>query len=160
MSVTTYTPSNKIIHQIKVDLIRRDIPSVIHIVQGDMTLPIIEVKVYRNGSIFDIASFQATDINVRCVKSDFSTVYAPVLGVSTSGTSLYFEISKAMSDVYGRASAVIELKRTDDIINSSPFYLDIDPNPVWDDEPPKEYGGVSFEAIENYFKVVQFEVID
>ena len=133
MSISIYTPTNKIVHTARVDFVRRNIPSIIHLVQGDVTLPVIEIKMTNNNVKFDlISALNPTEINVRCMNSDFSGVSTPILGVSSDRTSLYFEVPEEMTRVYGTSLLVAEVKNGVTIVNSGPFYLEIDRNPVWE----------------------------
>jgi hypothetical protein len=160
MAIRTYTPQNKIIHQVKVDFVRRNIPSVVHLVQGDKTLPVIEIKMTSNNTKFNVIQELApTEINIRCMNSDFSGVYTPILGTDEAGTSLYFEVPSVMTNSHGRALLVAEVKCGENVTNSSPFYLDIDKNPVWNNIKPSKYGGVIFEPIKTLSKIVDYEVI-
>ena len=53
MSMETFTPSETdIVHRTRVDLILRPVQNTIHIVQYDDGLPLIEVELYRNGSVY------------------------------------------------------------------------------------------------------------
>lgn len=160
MSIPIYTPVNKIVHQVKVDFIRRNIPSVVHLVQGDKTLPVIEIKMTSNNVKFNVIdALSPTEINIRCMNSDFSGVYTPALGTNEAGTSVYFEVPSVMTNSHGKALLVVEVKCGNAVINSGPFYLDIDNNPVWYNIAPSKYGGVSFEPIKTPSKIVDYEVV-
>lgn len=160
MAIPIYIPSNKIVHQVKVDFVQRNIPSVVHIVQGDNTLPVVKVKCTINNMITDIVEYLSpTEINIRCLNGGFSEVYSPILGIDEDGASVYFEVSPEMTESYGTALLVLEVKKDGLITNSSPFHLEIDKNPVWDKTHPSRSGGVKFQAIDVDIQLVNYRVV-
>lgn len=163
MSIPVYTPPNPLVHKANVDLIFRGLPSIIHLVQGDNSIPVIEVKLYRSGVIFSALDLSPTEINVRCLNADKSTVYTPILGINEDGTSVYVEASRVITDYCGTAMVVIEIKNGrngSNIINTGPFYINIDKNPAWDNPKPLDIGGIKFRVeAEDEYEIVEYEVI-
>lgn len=141
MSVPTYSPSNRIVHETHVDLVGRYISEPVHVVQGDHELPVVAVKLFANGvrkSISDIlGSATSSEINVRCRDKNFNTVYMSVLGINISGDTLYFEVTDSMTKTPGYVEVVIEIKCDDQIAQTSRVILDVDRNPIQKvEEPP------------------------
>lgn len=127
MSVKTYSP-NGIVHNTSVDFVRRSVQQPIHLVQYDDTLPIVAVKLYRNGAEYKIDS--DTDATIRFGKPDKTFVIKPVLGCDSTRTILYFEITDQMTVLAGEYSPIIELNTNGKIAGSSPIRIIMDRNSV------------------------------
>lgn len=162
MSVSVYTPENKMIHETYVDFISRYIGKPVHVVQGDKELPIVAVKLYSRGvvtSINDIIAAASTAfINVRCRDKKGNMVYSPALGINESGNIIFFEVSENMTNESGIVHVIVELICNGSVAQSSEVILDVDRNPVWNYKEPQG-GGVSFKVIKQPTKIVDYEEV-
>lgn len=131
MSIPIYTPTNKILHEVKVDFLNRGVPSIVHLVQGDNSLPVLEIFLYKGSARFNVTDLNPTEINVRCKNYDRRDAYTPVNGVNDLGNIVYLEIPENMTNAYGTSVLVVEVKICDFVMCSAPFHLEIDRNPVW-----------------------------
>lgn len=160
MSVPTYRPYNRIVHETYVDFVGRYVSKPVHVVQGDHELPIVAVKLFVNGvqtSIADILSSGSSEVNVRCRDKKSNTVYMSALGVSPSADTIYFEITDEMTQTPGDVELVIEIKVNGQIAQSSRVMLDVDRNPIKKTEDPPDIAGSVL--ILNY-KRPQFEIMN
>lgn len=127
--MNTYTPSSdKIIHETFVDFIERPIVSPVKLVEYDDTLPILAVKLYKNGSEYEIPT--NANVNIRFNKSDATFVYNPALGCDSSKTIVYFSVTNQMTAVSGRSDPVVEVLINGNVASSGSFPVIIERNPV------------------------------
>lgn len=134
MSVNVYTPdSTKIIHNTSVDFMTRStIGQRVHMVQYDNSLPIIAVRLYSNGSPYQIP--EGMDVNVRMKKPDKTALYNPVLGCDATRNIVYIEATLQTCIADGEVYAVVEITDTNVVAASGYFYIDVDRNPVNKDD--------------------------
>lgn len=132
MALQTYTPNaNQIVHTTGVDLNAR--PSIfkpIHIVQYDVSIPIIAVELYNNGN--EYAAPSSANANIRFRKKGGTVVYNPALGCSTDRKILYFEVTRQMVADYGDFKPIVELKIGETVAGSSAITVVVDKNPIQD----------------------------
>ena len=139
--MNTYTPdSTRVVHRIGVDLIQRPVPIPIHVVQHDDRLPILEVSLTKNGEPYAILS--ETGLNsrakIRVGKPDGTFSYNDALGCSENRTTVYFEITKPMTEIADDILAVVEISYNTSgdwgsdtkILSSSPIVITVDRNPI------------------------------
>lgn len=154
MPITTYVvPSNKIVHETKVDFSYRSAHRSIRIVQYDKQLPIIAVSLYVSGKPYVIpAEF---DVNVKFGKRDKTFVYKPVLGCNADRTVVYFEMDQQMTLIHGPVSPILELSFVDgenvQRAGSSSIAIEIERNPIQesDIESTSEYIDLVESIIDN-----------
>ena len=131
-TLNTYNPpSNKIRHVTGVDFNAR--PSIfkpVHIVQYDMSIPILEVEMYSNGDVY--AAPSGASANIRFRKKGGTVVYNPALGCNTDRTILYFEVTRQMVADWGDFRPIVELKIGEDVAGSSAINVIVDKNPIQD----------------------------
>lgn len=128
-AATTYAPpSTSVVHNAQVSLTSRPPASVVHLVQYDVTIPIVAVSLVANGQPYTVPDGAA--VNVRMKKPDGTYVYNPVLGVSENAQTAYIAITLQMTAAYGKASPVVEIVVDGNVAATGFFVLDIDENPV------------------------------
>lgn len=129
MSVSNYTPdSTKILHTAYADFLSRQIGRPVHIVQYDDSLPILAVKLFKDGQPYTIPS--NADVNIRLGKSDGNFVHNPALGCDSTRQIVYFEITYQMSVLAGEINPIVEIVIGGNISASSSINIIIDRNPV------------------------------
>lgn len=127
-----YTPAaTAIVHNAQVSLTSRPPASIVHLVQYDVTIPIVAVALMANGQPYTVPSGAA--VNVRLAKPGGTYVYNPALGVSKDGQTAYIAITVQMTAVAGKIAPVIEIVVDGNVASTGFFVLDIDPNPIPED---------------------------
>lgn len=137
---TGYTPpGTSVVHNAQVSLTSRPPASIVHLVQYDVTIPIVAVALMANGQPYTVPSGAA--VNVRLAKPGGTYVYNPALGVSEDGQTAYIAITVQMTAVAGKIAPVIEIVVDGNVASTGFFVLDIDPNPIPEDaiESTDEY---------------------
>lgn len=132
MAIETYTPAaDRIIHKTKVDTVSRIVGEHIHVVQYDVSLPIIAVTLYCNGNPYEIPD-DVDDVKVRFGKRDGTFVYKSINGLNADRNIAYFEFDGQMSYFDGTFSAVLEITAADGTSKActSPIVFEIDRNPI------------------------------
>lgn len=135
-----YTPAaTAIVHNAQVSLTSRPPASIVHLVQYDVTIPIVAVALMANGQPYTVPSGAA--VNVRLAKPGGTYVYNPALGVSEDEQTAYIAITAQMTAVAGKIAPVIEIVVDGNVASTGFFVLDIDPNPIPEDaiESTDEY---------------------
>lgn len=132
MALITYNPpEDRVVHTTQVDFVDRyRLGTPVHLVQGDDTLPIVAVELYKNGERYAAPTNAAGNIRLKKPITDAKHVYNPLLGVSSDRTVAYFEVSQQMATTDGEASAVIELQIGETRVNSSTMSIYFDVNPI------------------------------
>lgn len=120
--------SGKIVHEVDVDFVSRSWGNEIHFVQYDKTLPVLAVRLYKNGNALML--LENAEANIRYKKPDGFVVYNPALGKNSDGTTLYFTITEQMTTAFGRSEVVVELVSGASVASSSPVNIFIDRNPI------------------------------
>lgn len=116
---------------------KRSVVKQVHLVQYDKNLPILLIKLYKNGSSYAVPT-NADSLNIRWGKRDGTGIIRPVDGISPDRKTAYVEVDRNMSSIYGCIEPILELKinSEDDeemIAGSSGISIIIDRNPVQDD---------------------------
>lgn len=125
MAVEVYTPeSDVILHATTADYVQRPISDYVHAVQGDDSLPVIEVELYSNYQPYIVP--QGADMNFRMNKGDGTYIYNPVLGISEDRTKAYVEVTSQVSAVAGDFLPELEVVVNAKIAATSHFHLVID----------------------------------
>ena len=134
---------DQVVHEVSVDFVSRtNMPQPIHIVQGDMTMPVVAVKLYKNGSPYAVPIAASGNVRWEKPKPSASYSYNPLLGLSDDRSTVYFEVTRQMSSVFGKTYAVVEIELgTNRRIASSPIpvFIDRDPIQPTDIEDTNEY---------------------
>lgn len=130
MATGTYILSTyDIVHQVNVDIVlRNSVPEPIHLVQYDKTLPILEVKIWKNGSEYEIPD--PAIVSIRLEKPDKHVVYNPSIGMDSDRKRVYFQITEQMTSSNGSAIAIVEIVTDGKIAGTASFEMIIDRNPV------------------------------
>ena len=124
--------SNRIIHEARCDLINRNIPDIVKIVQYDQTLPIIAVGLFKAGVAYALPSGAACNIRVK--KPDGYVIYNPALGCNTARTVVYFEVTNQMTVAAGEMHSIVEVVSDTKIAGTSPLRIRVEENPVQNDD--------------------------
>lgn len=143
IDLSNYT--DRIIHETSVDFIKRIIQSSIHIMQYDNNLPLIAVKLYKNGQDYILPSTAV--VKIRWRKKDGTIVYKAVLGTNETRDTVYFEVDQQMTYFDGKNTPILEVTvpvaGTEDtrMAGSGYLYFEIDRNPIQngDIESQSEY---------------------
>lgn len=136
MGINTYIPdSNKIVHKTKVDFMKRIVPETVHIVQYDAFIPVIEVSLYSNGSVYSISNDPNVEMKVRWSNKDGrSFVKKDILGCNNTRNIVYFSVDSDMTNEFGIFNPILELvvpvNDTFNTVGSSPLIFQIDENPI------------------------------
>lgn len=143
MAINEYIPSSdKKIHKTSVDFILRNCAREIHIVQYDKSQPIVEVELYNCGLRYTLPANAV--MNLRFSKPDKTFVYKSVLGCNKDRNTVYFDIDEQMSFLYGKVNPILELLLDDMRAGSSPIPIEIDRNPIQNEdlESSSEYPAI------------------
>ena len=127
MASRTYTPTG-IVHHTSVDFTLRHVSEAVHLVQGDVSLPVIAVDMYADGQAYAVPS--SATVNFRLNKKDGTYIYNPVLGVNSARTTAYIEVTEQACAAAGEFSPEIEVKNGADIAGSSKFKMVVEPNAI------------------------------
>lgn len=120
-----YTPTG-IIHNTSVDFTRRVISEPVHIVQGDKTLPQIEVELLADGQPYTIPS--GASVAIRYGKPDGNAIVNNA--ASTSGNTATFTVTEQMSALPGEMSPQVMVTVSGGVAATGSFPLIIDKNSV------------------------------
>lgn len=126
---TNYTPPvTRIVHNVAVSLTDRAPTIPVHIVQYDMTMPIVAVSLSANKDAYTVPAGAA--VNFRMAKTDGNYIYNPALGVSADGQTVYIAITQQTAAAYGTCQPIVEIVLNGAVAASGAFTLIIDKNPV------------------------------
>lgn len=137
---TGYTPpGTSVVHNAQVSLTSRPPASIVHLVQYDVTIPIVAVALMANGQPYTVPSGAA--VNVLMNKPDGHRVYDPALGLSSDSQTAYIGITAQMTAASGNSNPIVEIVVDGNVASTGFFVLDIDPNPIPEDaiESTDEY---------------------
>lgn len=123
--------AEKILHRANVDLVGRNVPDVIRVVQYDRSLPVLEVALNMAGVAYPLPTGAACNIRIR--KPDDTVIYNPALGCDSTRTVVYFDITNQMTTVAGDMPGIIEVAVSGNVAGTSPFTLRVEKNPVEND---------------------------
>ena len=130
MSIPVYTPTNKIVHTVKVDFFNRSVSKPVNLVQYDCSLPIVAVELSVNiNDILDI-THKRSSITVKYRNSVGEIHETNALGISDDGKVIFFEITKDMTKYYGFTKVVIELKQKHSVAQTPYIFLNVEENPI------------------------------
>ena len=118
--------ANTIAHQTSVDFTRRVISAPVHIVQGDKTLPQIEVELLADGQPYTIPS--GASVAIRYGKPDGNAIVNNA--ASTSGNTATFTVTEQMSALPGEMSPQVMVTVSGGVAATGSFPLIIDKNSV------------------------------
>lgn len=126
---SSYRPTDDdFLIDIDVDFVTRPITPVIHLVQYDYELPVLAFHLYSNRSARALPSNCVASIRIN---NGNGTVYVDnASGVSADRTTVYFKVDPELCVSPGFKPGVIELSNSQGLINSSPFSVEIEQNPV------------------------------
>lgn len=127
MASGTYTPTG-IVHHTSVDFTLRHVSEAVHLVQGDVSLPVIAVDMYADGQAYAVPS--SATVNFRLDKKDGTYIYNPVLGVNSARTTAYIEVTEQTCAAAGEFSPEIEVVNGSDVAGSSKFKMIVEPNAI------------------------------
>ena len=120
--------SSRIIHETEADLITRNIPNVIRLVQYDQTLPVIAVALKKAGVEYALPANAAC--NIRIKKPDGTVIYNPAYGCDSTRKIVYFEVTYQTAVVAGELNPVIEVVVTGKVAGTSALRVIVEENPV------------------------------
>lgn len=123
-------PENSILHSTSVSFTGRSPSEPVHIVQYDLTIPVIAIALTANGQPYTVPSGAA--VNIRLAKPDGHYVYDPAYGVSDDGQTVYIAVTGQMTVKAGKMQPVIEVVVNGGTAATGSFALVIDENPVPD----------------------------
>lgn len=129
MASGIYTPTG-IVHHTSVDFTLRQVAEAVHLVQGDISLPVIAVDMYADGQAYAVPS--TATVNFRLNKKDGTYIYNPALGVNSARTTAYIEVTEQTCAAAGEFSPEIEVVDGADIAGSSKFKMIVELNAIQD----------------------------
>ena len=127
MASGTYTPTG-IVHHTSVDFTLRQVAEAVHLVQGDVSLPVIAVDMYADGQPYAVPA--TATVNFRLNKKDGTYIYNPALGVNSARTTAYIEVTEQTCAVAGEFSPEIEVINGSDVAGSSKFKMIVELNAI------------------------------
>ena len=127
MASGTYTPTG-IVHHTSVDFTLRHVSEAVHLVQGDVSLPVIAVDMYADGQAYAVPS--SATVNFRLNKRDGTYIYNPALGVNSARTTAYIEVTEQTCAAAGEFSPEIEVVNGSDVAGSSKFKMIVELNAI------------------------------
>lgn len=127
MASGTYSPTG-IVHHTSVDFTLRHVSEAVHLVQGDVSLPVIAVDMYADGQAYAVPS--SATVNFRLNKKDGTYIYNPALGVNSARTTAYIEVTEQTCAAAGEFSPEIEIVNGSDVAGSSKFKMIVEPNAI------------------------------
>lgn len=129
---SNYTPtSDDFLIDIDVDFVTRPITPVIHLVQYDYILPVLAFHLYSNRNGRPLPSGCVASIRIN--NGNGTVYYKNADGVSNDRMTVYFKITSDLCVSPGFKPGVIELSNAQGLINSSPFSVEVEQNPVSND---------------------------
>src|SRR5574344_983862 len=131
--MTIYSPNtDQIVHEVKVDFVDRLPDKPIHLVQYDSLLPVLAVKLNKEGRGFFIPD--NANANLRYGKNNNKFVCIQALGCNVTKNIVYFEVPRQMTTASGSNVFVIEIEVNGKVAASSPVNILIDRNPIQDSD--------------------------
>lgn len=106
-------------------------PGKVRLTQYD-TRPIIAAHMYYGREPHSVPD--GAGVNIRVRKNDNEPVYNPSLGLNDTRDVAYFQVTKQMTVCHGPAKAVVEEVIDGRVSGTAVFLLDMDKNPVQDDD--------------------------
>lgn len=146
ISRETLEQNGRIIHDTEVDIgNKRPVVTPIHIVQYDNTLPVIAVKIYKDGNPHKLPSEYSARIRWKTANG---IRYEAVMGRSDLKpgsqteeelfTTLYFTVDVDMTRCFGELNPIIEVSTNNMLSGSSPIPFVIHRNPIQESEIENE----------------------
>lgn len=157
MSMTTFTPtSSDVVHRTLVDFVLRPVQNVIHIVQYDSGLPIIEVSLYRNGEEYQLP----VDAKIWLSWGTKGHMYTRKLAmVSTDRTKIYFRVTYNMAYFEGNINPILVLEFADGKCGGSSIIpVTIDHSPIQYADGPAAPEDEILEEIKNLSNGIPIEI--
>lgn len=149
MAAANYSPpETALIKATRADFDRRDVVQPVHLVQYDVTLPVLAVALYKGGQPWTLPT--GADVNLRMDKKDGHYVYNPALGISSDRNTVYLAVTAQMTTGCGTFAPVVEVLAGGGVAGMAALRLEIDRNPVQDGmlESTDEYKTVQALAAE------------
>ncbi len=131
-TLQTYNPpTDRIVHTTQVDFLSRSgFEQPVYLVQGDQSLPIIAVELYKNGTRYAVPEDASGNVRWKKPNPSNEFAYNPLLGVSEDRMTAYFEVTQQMAIIFGEPHVIIEILVGKDVAGSSKIPVFIDKNPV------------------------------
>ena len=123
-------PEGSVVYEFDLHLGKRMNPEIVHLMQYDVTTPIIKANLYANNQPYKIPTGAA--VNIRMNKPDGKGVYNSALGISSDRTSAYIAVTGQMTAAYGMGVASIEIASHAGLIGTAIMAVDVEKNPVQD----------------------------
>lgn len=143
---SNYQPTtDDFIIDIDIDFVTRPITPTIHLVQYDYELPVLAFHLYSNRAARALPSSCVASIRIN---NGNGTVYVDnASGVSADRTTVYFKIDSALCVSPGFKPGIIELSNSQGLINSSPFSVEVDQNPVQQGDVESDESYISLKTL-------------
>lgn len=126
----TYIPdtTTSILHYVTVDFTKRFVETPVHLVQYDASLPILAITLMQSGNAFDLP--EGSIALLKYGKNDRTFVILDPLGVSSDGSTVFFEVPYQMTVEAGSHNPIVEVWIDGKVGASSSFVIIVDRNPV------------------------------
>ena len=143
---SSYNPTtDDFLIDIDVDFVTRPITPTIHLVQYDYELPVLAFHLYSNRTARALPSSCVASIRIN---NGNGTVYVDnASGVSADRTTVYFKVDPELCVSPGFKPGVIELSNSQGLINSSPFSVEIEQNPVQQGDVESDESYISLKTL-------------
>ena len=105
----TYIPdtTTSILHYVTVDFTKRFVETPVHLVQYDASLPILAITLMQSGNAFDLP--EGSIALLKYGKNDRTFVILDPLGVSSDGSTVFFEVPYQMTVEAGSHNPIVEV---------------------------------------------------
>ena len=130
---TNYIPEvYHIIHKTEVDFTKRKTQEVVHIAQYDNGMSLIAVRMRIDGNTYKLPD--GAEAYIRWGKPDSSFCRYEAIGINSDRDTVYFELTKQMTIIFGQINPIIEIKMgagdSEIVAGSQSIPVIIDRNPV------------------------------
>lgn len=123
-------PQDAFLHPAQAYFLSRRLPSIVHLVQYDQSLPYLAVELYEGDEPYTVPDGAAVNIRMAKPVPSRKKVYNPAYGLSADRHTVYIAVTPQMTVVAGCTNPVIEVVVDGGIACTGTLRLEIDPNPV------------------------------
>lgn len=138
--------TTSILHYVTVDFTKRFVETPVHLVQYDASLPILAITLMQSGNAFDLP--EGSVALLKYGKNDRTFVILDPLGVSSDGSTVFFEVPYQMTVEAGSHQPIVEVWIDGKVGASSSFVIVVDRNPVQNSQ---------IESLVDYQSLVRFK---
>ena len=127
----------RVIHSLKMDLVRPWTGDLLHMVQGDSNTRVVELQLFSDGKEWDIPSAEL--VTVAFKKPDQTKGFYETEG-SVDGNRIQVVLAPQVLTAHGKVTVVVELRNAEgNSLASFPFGIMVAQNPEVDAEASEDY---------------------